>query len=427
MITALENFNTQKNTATFDAAEFKDTSILQGYLRRSRNDETKLEYVDFFSSILECFSRIRGMAETENNAVGYFEVKDYKSSLPLSIESIHQCIHDDKAEAPQELICVIAQKHFYLIKDVGESMRKILRRERNKVNIGRAQQMDSQCLIWLSKQPGYTTTQKAGSKQQVLAVVRHESYNTLENRVFKDFLRLCQREAKSYIDNYKEEYPRSKRVTDVKKLFNLVSSLLMIPEMSEISCLRSNPLPNYVLQKNKSYSTIWELYRMILNKYRLIEDLWPDRHIIIREYVAILIDDFLYYDESFKTALEGRYWVDAVNSKNKNGFLRNSNTLNYFRKATIGFSSLFFTDSKNNEVALKKSSSEVIRFPFYFIPHRYEDDDIVSYKIHNNACRIVVDERSGEKLHGKGIVTLSTGGRLLTDIPSSLAYVLRGI
>lgn len=400
---SLEDFNTQKGCACFLDDKFKDASFLRGYLRGKDEKKEPLEYVEFFSSVIDFYSQLRGVADTESNKRGYFEVINNKGSLPIDVDKIIAHIKAGESDAPEEIISVIAQKHYNLIKSVGESLRKILRRERNKVSIGRAQQMDSQCLIWLSKQPGYTTAQKAGSRQEVLSVVRHESYDTLENRVFKDFLKLCQREGTLYYNKHKAKYPQSKRVDDVRRLVNLAASILLFPAMSEISQLKSNPRPNYVLQKNTSYSVIWVLYQKLLRKYQVLEELWPYRHLITREYFALQFDLILY--DKFKAIIKGRYWIDDINSKKTTGFLNNSFTVNYFSNHDCAFSSLFFT-GKSEEIKLMKSNSPILEFPFYFIPF-YEQNKNYSCKAKENIFPIILCEDNVSVTVPKGSTLLN--------------------
>lgn len=410
MILSFKEFDCQKENMRYKTDTFTDTSFLNSYLRSARKNEENLEYVSFFSSVIEFYSQLRGVADTENRDNGYFEVTDKRGALPISIEKIRKCLENEDKDAPEEIISIIAQRHFNLIKTVAESLRKVLRRERNKVNIGRAQQMDSQCLMWMSKQPGYTTAQKAGSKQEVLAVVRHESYDTLENRVFKDFLVLCEGEGNMYIVTYQKAYPGSKRIEDVRKLVKLVSAILKFPVMGEISKLKSNPRPNYVLQKNMNYSVIWMLYQRLLKKYQIIEDLWPFRHLIIKEYFAILFDVFLYYHSGFTHLLESRYWIHEIDAKKQNGFLADSFAVNYFYFKNCGYSSLCFND-RNGLISLKKTNSKKVSFPFYFIPY-YEDADVVSLKNTDDTFPIIFNEREETRPHVKTGIVLSIGGRI---------------
>lgn len=407
---SLKEFDCNDKNKRYSEGTFIDSSFLNAYLRSTKKDEKKLEYVSFFSSVIEFYSHLRGVADTENSKKGYFEVVDKKGPLPIDIETIMECLVNNEKDAPEEIISIIAQRHFNLIKTVGESLRKVLRRERNKVNVGRAQQMDSLCLRWLSKQPGYTTAQKAGSKQEVLAVVRHESYDTLENRVFKDFLILCKREGSMYLSTYQSTYPDSKRVEDVRRLVHLVSSILLFPVVDEIPKLKSNPHPNYVLQKDVNYSVIWMLYQRLLKKYQMIEDLWPVRHMIIKEYFAILFDVFLFYHSGFSSFLKSRYWIDEIDKKKQRGFLTDSFSVNYFYSRNCGYSSLFFNNGKG-EISLKKTTGQLVSFPFYFIPYNNQDN-VVSLKTMENKFPIVFVEREETNLLIKGAIVLPIKGRV---------------
>ena len=357
------------NSSVFTSAEFNDRLFVKSYLKKM-DSEKKIDYrIDFFSSIIEKYSELRGYADTQNSNSDYYEVIN-KKVLPISDEDTYKIIFDESGEAPQRLISTIAQNDFYLIKNVGNSLRKILRRERSNVSVAKAQQMDSQCLIWLSKQPGYTTAEKAGSKQQVLSVVRCESYDTLENRVFKDFLHLCIVEGIAYIRECREKYPQSKRVYDVKKLVILASSLLNLPEMDGISSLKMNPKPNYVLQNNVNYSTIWKRYQELRKKHQIIEDLWPYRHYILQEYVALLMNlSFFRFSES-KVIFTSRFWVSDIHNSNNKGFLIESNKINLFDIANVGYIPLFFTKSDSSEIAIRVIGNDrrIIHFPFYYIP-----------------------------------------------------------
>ena len=60
-----------------------------------------------------------------------------------------------------------------------------------KCSLDRVQEMDRASMRWLSKQPGTTLAQRAGSDQRVLAIVRKENFDTLENRVLHAYLTAC--------------------------------------------------------------------------------------------------------------------------------------------------------------------------------------------------------------------------------------------
>lgn len=93
------------------------------------------------------------------------------------------------SEPRMDVIVQIALEYREALERLAQSLRRTLRRERRMTAVGRVQQLDSACLEWFVRQPGRTAVEKAGVAQELLALVRTEDYDTLENRVFKDFLR----------------------------------------------------------------------------------------------------------------------------------------------------------------------------------------------------------------------------------------------
>ena len=85
------------------------------------------------------------------------------------------------------------------LKDLEKKIRRMLRREREKVQLDRVQEMDRASMRWLSKQPGTTLAQRAGSDQRVLAIVRKENFDTLENRVLHAYLLLAENKASTWL------------------------------------------------------------------------------------------------------------------------------------------------------------------------------------------------------------------------------------
>ena len=96
-------------------------------------------------------------------------------------------------------IVIQAGKMRPFLKDLEKKIRRMLRREREKVQLDRVQEMDRASMRWLSKQPGTTLAQRAGSDQRVLAIVRKENFDTLENRVLHAYLLLAENKASSWM------------------------------------------------------------------------------------------------------------------------------------------------------------------------------------------------------------------------------------
>jgi Ca2+-binding EF-hand superfamily protein len=282
----------------YKSKDFKDTSVLKQYLRNNNAKSKSNPYFEQIISIVDTFFEIRTKAEEVNKSSNFFKVFNKEKELPISWEEISNVLNPQYSntlnEPPTRLINIIAKEKFGTIQTLSTDMRKLLQRRREMIPISRVQQMDSACLRWLTKQPGYTTEQKAGNKQRVMGVVRFETYDTLENRVFKDFLRLCIAECRRYLEKFEKHYPNSQRIKEVKKLQSLAKITLEKPEMENIKRLYSYPKPNYVLQNNASYKTIWNLYKKLIQKSKLLETAWSNRQIVVAQYYQLSVMNSLF-------------------------------------------------------------------------------------------------------------------------------------
>lgn len=295
----IDNFNYSNiSDNTFKSDSFIDTSLLKQYLRNSNAKSKSNPYFEQIISIVDTFFEIRTKAEELNKSSNFFKVFNKEKDLPISWQDISDVLNPQSSNAinepPTRLINIIAKEKFGTIQTLSTDMRKLLQRKREMVSISRVQQMDSACLRWLTRQPGYTTEQKAGNKQRVMGVVRFETYDTLENRVFKDFLRLCMVECRRYIDKFEINFPKSQRIKEVKKLQSLIKVTLEKPEMDTIKRLYSYPKPNYVLQNNTSYKIIWDLYKKLIQKSKLLETAWCNRQIIVSQYQQLIIMNYFF-------------------------------------------------------------------------------------------------------------------------------------
>ena len=77
-----------------------------------------------------------------------------------------------------------------------------MRRDREKVQLDRVQEMDRASMRWLSRQPGNTLAQRAGSDQRVMAIVRKENFDTVENRVVHSYTLLAEKFARIWLTDH---------------------------------------------------------------------------------------------------------------------------------------------------------------------------------------------------------------------------------
>ena len=187
---------------------------------------------------------------------------------------------DQLAKEPDEprksLIVDIAQNMRSHLTEVVATARKILLRERKPVPIPRMQESDTYCLRWYVRQPGRTFAEKAGNKQRLLAVVRREFYNTLENQVLKDFLVRSKKEAVRYLQNEAGD-PRffdSTRARDVRAYKSVCRRLHYETFFETISLPSPGTRPNYVLQNDDRYRKVWSWYVKLLRRVEEHDQIW---------------------------------------------------------------------------------------------------------------------------------------------------------
>jgi hypothetical protein len=176
------------------------------------------------------------------------------------------------------LIVDIAAKMQSRLPLVVNAVRKILLRERRMLPAGRVAETDISCLRWLIRQSGETMAQKAAAnRQRLLGVSRSESFDTLENRVLKDFLSRCAREANRYLNTEVEDdlqLQGSMRARAVRRYRHLCTGLHQVPHLDSVAKPPPAPRPNYVLQNDHRYRQIWQQYVRLLRREDEEDRLW---------------------------------------------------------------------------------------------------------------------------------------------------------
>lgn len=199
------------------------------------------------------------------------------NALPLEWDSVDQILCSSEDHPPETLISYIARHHALIVQHIAEHMRHILTREREKTPLARVQMMDAHCMRWLLRQPGRTTIEKAGTEQRILSVVRREQFNTLENRVLKDYILRCIPLVQAYLNEYKVLFPTDPDVRSVLYFGHLCQSISEMEVFSQIADLTSFPYPNYVLLQDRFYSQVWNGYKRVIQFARVAEALWDNR------------------------------------------------------------------------------------------------------------------------------------------------------
>ncbi len=190
-------------------------------------------------------------------------------------------------EPRMALIVKLSRELPTILERVCRHPRRVLRRERQMQCLGRVREVDPGCLRWLARQPGLSVAERAGSRQQVLAIVRVEDVDTPENRVVRDLLARASLACAHYVREHRGV--EHDRVRDVKRFRRLIRSLMKSSPITEASQLVGIPQPNYVLQMDPNYSTLWDAYLQLVKQQQLEDNVWRWRQRLFAEHVQVAL------------------------------------------------------------------------------------------------------------------------------------------
>lgn len=377
--------------------DFSDCEHLRTYLARDEYSEQDSDWqsdaeIDMLRSLVEEMAELRFHAEASYKNHAHL-VKNKKKELALNWDKV------EKFNPPLRLITSIAQHHLTSIEHIFHALRKYLRREREMVHLSQAQQVDVKCLLWLTRQPGYTPAQKAGARQRIMAVVRKESYDTLENRVLKAFLRLALKSASRYLRDYGKPFSDKELIRSMRKMVSLFRRELQSVELKGVSRLRSLPTPNYVLMHDRHYHLIWLLYKKLLMQEQFILWVWPHRQRFCLEYIKVYLSIVLRWD--YTAVFGSKLWLRPIpiegcfiehahfsNAYCSNAYCSNAKILELYSvdsSAETGASSLIFRVGEHKR-----------KINFYYLPkdasiNQVENTDERCYSVVINASAHIVE------------------------------------
>jgi hypothetical protein len=257
---------------------------LREYLRRI-NPPPNPAFDEFVGQI-EALFKLRVRAEDRYSDRPHTAISR-AGALPLDWCEIAAVLSPEEACPPENVVTQFARDNLGVIDEIFAGMRRVLVRGLEKVDLGSVQQVDSHCLRWLTRQPGRDGVEKAGPSQRILAVVRREHFNTLENRVFKDFLVRAAQDAAIYLRKNESRFPAHATVSRVRSLRGLCEESLRAPDLDKVGSISELPVPNYVLRHDRRYNRIWKAYVEMVRQAAIAERLW-NRRAEVAEAVATL-------------------------------------------------------------------------------------------------------------------------------------------
>lgn len=188
----------------------------------------------------------------------------------------------------------IAFSHLLGIRDVCERPRRMLIRQREMVPVGRVQELDAVCLRNLIQRPGHTVLEKAGTRQEIMAITRRETVDTAENRVVRAFIRLCQHRARAYErENGRALQRHHSKVKAVVDLRATCERLDWHSPISTVGRLVGLPRPNYVLQKDRRYHPLWDQFEKLRREEMQVDNIWAWGRRLWAEFVRSVVVSFL--------------------------------------------------------------------------------------------------------------------------------------
>ncbi len=160
-----------------------------------------------------------------------------------------------------------------ILRELTKHIRFVLRRQRELTRLDRVQEMDRASMVWLSRQPGRNVPERAGAAQRILATVRRENFDTLENRVLHAYAKLAAEVARDWMREHRHA-SKSGRYVQVDEFRKFCRNLAKTLHDHDVLVARTDITPNYVLMQSKSYRKVYESWRRLLLRQEAIDDLW---------------------------------------------------------------------------------------------------------------------------------------------------------
>ncbi len=159
------------------------------------------------------------------------------------------------------------------LRGLAQRLRRVLRRDREQIPISRAEEIDRASMRWLVRQPGRTIPERAGADQRILATVRLENFDTLENRVLHAYAQLAAAISREWMQEHRPASGsvRYKSVSDYRKLCRRIAN-----ELAAMGVRRAGAgiTPNYVLMENLDYRSVYQGWLRLLTRLKTTDNLW---------------------------------------------------------------------------------------------------------------------------------------------------------
>lgn len=190
---------------------------------------------------------------------------------------------------------------------IGPKLRQQLRRKAELMPVGNIQEMDAYCLRDYTRRPGLTAAEKAGSRQELMGIKRHQDYNTPENKFLINFAgKVLYRESNIY-----KNYPECEKFHKTIKQF--IQQSTVKPILKTLHRFKLDK-PNYVLLQNPIYHGFYQAYLDYIAKRSEKEKLWTVRNQLLKDVIYLAFTaTFLRFKDSYVQPLS--YLTGSPNHK----------------------------------------------------------------------------------------------------------------
>lgn len=222
---------------------------------------------------------------------------------------------DAKIKEAQKPLIITLQNRYELnqkLQTITPKMRQQLRRRAELTPIGRIQEMDAYCLRDYTRRPGRNAAEKGGSRQELMAVRRHQDYNTPENRLLIYFVgKILDLESTRLGSEYAEENRSFSR--SIKAFRNQPHVRQILRQLRRFQLLK----PNYVLLQHPIYNSFYRGYLDYLAKRKEKQKIWGFRNQLFADVIYLGLLMALTQFETFYVNPTAELWRRMVPEKGR--------------------------------------------------------------------------------------------------------------
>lgn len=168
--------------------------------------------------------------------------------------------------------------------------RRVLKRIRANQRVSKIQQMDAACIRDYARRPGRTPRQKAGSRQELLGILRTENMDTHENRVLCWTLEEIDKLSKDYCMEF-AAFSGNRILKEVNRYAQHARSWRSEEDLGGVAPrqIQHPAVRNYPLQHDRHYRTVYGAYQKIFEHEVQLDDAWSWLRVTWSQTVRLIL------------------------------------------------------------------------------------------------------------------------------------------